>query len=183
MTSRLNKASKEGLVKMQRTSNQPRSYLDSKIQVTLTFLLFLQGECASANIQRLLMQQRIEARKPPIANPSALNPKSFVATSSTDLLNLVDADFALLSIDDKIRAIGMIGPYQEALAIMSYLQSCRFNTIRSSHNIKTDFPGFSYPPELNTIGGLLLVPLNVKDGNHMLVFFRETQKRHVNWAG
>jgi hypothetical protein len=78
------------------------------------------------------MQKRIEARKPRIGNPSALNPKSFVAKSSNELLSLVDADFALLSIDNKIRVIGMVGPYQEALAIMSYLQSCRFNTIRSS---------------------------------------------------
>jgi len=99
------------------------------------------------------------------------------------LLSLVDADFALLSIDNKIRVIGMVGPYQEALAIMSYLQSCRFNTIRSSHNIKNDFPGLSYPPGLSAIGGLLLVPLNVEKGNHLLVFFRETQTRHVNCAG
>jgi hypothetical protein len=47
------------------------------------------------------MQKRIEARKPRIGNPSALNPKSFVAKSATELLSLVDADFALLSIDNK----------------------------------------------------------------------------------
>jgi light-regulated signal transduction histidine kinase (bacteriophytochrome) len=99
------------------------------------------------------------------------------------LLKLVDADFALLSIDEKIKVIGMIGPYQEALAIMSYLQSCRFSTIRCSHNIKTDFPGLSYPPGLSTIGGLLIVPLNVEEANHLLVFFRKNQTRHVNWAG
>lgn len=95
----------------------------------------------------------------------------------------MEADFALLSIDEKIRPIGMIDPYQEALAIMSYLQSCRFNEVRHSHNIKADFPGLNYPSGLTTIGGLLLIPLKVKEGNHLLVFFRKTQARHVNWAG
>ncbi len=106
-----------------------------------------------------------------------------MSTSSSDLLKLVDADFALLSIDDKTRAIGMLDPYQEALAIISYLQSCRFTSIRSSHNIKADFPGLSYSPGLNAISGLLIIPLNVKEGNHFLVFFRKTLTREVNWAG
>jgi len=129
------------------------------------------------------MLQRIEARTIPITNTSALNPATFIANSSADLLKLVDADFAVVSIDDKTRTIGMLGPYQEALAIMSYLQSCRFTTVQSSHNIKVDFPGLSYAPGLSVIGGLLLIPMNVKEGNHFIVFFRENQTRQVNWAG
>jgi light-regulated signal transduction histidine kinase (bacteriophytochrome) len=129
------------------------------------------------------MNRRIEARRIPITNTSALNPATFITNSSSDLLKLVDADFAVLSHDNKTRTIGMLGPYQEALAIMSYLQSCRFTTVQSSHNIKSDFPGFAYAPGLSVIGGLLLVPLNIKEGNHFIVFFRENQTRQVNWAG
>jgi light-regulated signal transduction histidine kinase (bacteriophytochrome) len=129
------------------------------------------------------MLQRVEARAIPITPTSNLNPSNFIASSSADLLQLVDADFAVLSMDDKTQTIGMLDPYQEALAIMSYLQSCRFKTVQSSHNIKADFPGLSYSPGLNSIGGLLLVPLSVKEGNHFLVFFRKTQTKQVNWAG
>jgi light-regulated signal transduction histidine kinase (bacteriophytochrome) len=96
---------------------------------------------------------------------------------------MVDADFAVLSIDGKTRTIGMLDPYQEALTILSYLQSCRFTTVQSSHNIKADFPGLIYAPGFNVIGGLLLIPLNVKEGNHFLVFFREIKVRKVTWAG
>jgi len=133
------------------------------------------------------MLQRIAARKMPAMKHAAQNPgqnpASYVATSSTDLLKLVDADFALVSIEDKIRAIGRMEPYEEALAVMSYLQSCRFTTIRSSQNIKADFPGLSYPSGIKTLAGLLLVPLSVGEENDFLVFFRKGQIRHLKWAG
>jgi light-regulated signal transduction histidine kinase (bacteriophytochrome) len=130
------------------------------------------------------MLQRIEARRLPNIKPGPnQNPTSFIATSSTDLLKLVDADFALVSIQDKIRAIGRMEPYHEALAIMSYLQSCRFTTVRSSQNIKADFPGLSYPAGVKVLAGLLLIPLNVGEENDFLVFFRKGQLRHVKWAG
>jgi light-regulated signal transduction histidine kinase (bacteriophytochrome) len=124
----------------------------------------------------------MKARRLPIANTSRLNPESFVA-GSPGLLKLVDADFAVLSVNDKIRTIGILDPRQEALAIITYLQSCQFNKIKSSHNIKADFPGLSYTPGLNGIGGLLLIPLNLQEGNHFLVFFRKSQTIQVNWAG
>jgi light-regulated signal transduction histidine kinase (bacteriophytochrome) len=134
-------------------------------------MLFGQGECAGVHIHRILMQQRFEARRPsPNVNASSGNPASFLASSSADLLKLVDADFALLSIDDKT-------------AILSYLQSCQFNNLRCSTNITADFPGLSYAPGLKTICGLLFIPLNVGGGNDFLVFFRKGQQKHVKWAG
>lgn len=129
------------------------------------------------------MQQRIEARRIPTPSPSTQNPNGFVANSSADLLRLVDADFALFSIDDEARAVGRLEPYQEAVAIMSYLQSCKFTTIRSSHNITADFPGLSFPAGLKSIAGLLFIPLNAGEGNNFLVFFRKGQEKQVKWAG
>jgi len=91
------------------------------------------------------MQQRLEARRLPKTNPSTKDPATFISNSPADLLALVDADSALLSIDDEVRAVGKLNSHQEALAIMSYLQTCRFTDVRSSHNIKADFPGLNYP--------------------------------------
>lgn len=132
------------------------------------------------------MVQRIEARKLPTmkqAQSAGQNPASYIATSSTDLLKLVDADFALVSIEDKVRAIGRMEPYEEALAVVQYLQSCRFTTIKSSQDIKGDFPALGYPAGIKTLAGLLLIPLNVGEQNDFLVFFRKGQLRHVQWAG
>ncbi|RDW85559.1 hypothetical protein BP5796_03884 [Coleophoma crateriformis] len=133
------------------------------------------GDCTAVQIQRLLTVQRMEARRLPVANPYIEDP--------ADVLALVNADFAMLSIDDTARPIGKPEPYDEALAITSYLQSCRFTQVRSSQNIKADFPGLSYPPGLSSICGLLLVPLSFGDGNDFLVFFRKGQQKQMTWAG
>lgn len=130
------------------------------------------------------MKQRIEARRPPSAIPSAKNPAGLLATTSADLLKLVEADFALLSVDGEARAIGRLDPYAEAVAIMSYLQSCQFTEIRSTQNINIDFPGINRSGGgINTIAGLLLIPLNGGGANDFLVFFRKSQLKHVKWAG
>lgn len=152
------------------------------ILVHMLTYLFLQGECAAANIQRIMMLQRVEARRSPITNPPRQNPSGITSNTSADLLRLVDADFALLSIDDESKAIGKPEPYREALAIMSYLQSCQFTELQHSKNIKGDFPGLSYPPGI-TLGGLLLIPLSGRDKNDFLVFFRKGQQQEVKWAG
>lgn len=141
------------------------------------------GECAAARIQQILMQQRIDARRAPTATPSSQHKAGFIAASSSDLLKLVDADFALLSIDDDARAIGRLDPYPEAITITSYLQTCKFTEIKSSNNINRDFPLMAQRHEINTIAGLLLIPLNFGGGNDFLVFFRKGQMKQVKWAG
>ncbi|TVY84351.1 Phytochrome-like protein [Lachnellula suecica] len=152
----------------------PQDDFQTKLCDQSICLHVLLGDCAAVNIQRLLMKQRLEARKLPALKPTSnQNPTSFIAASSTDLLKLVDADFALVSIQDKIRAIGRMEPYHEALAIMTFLQSMRYSNIRTSQNIKADFPGITYPSGEKALSGLLLIPLNVGDENDFLVFFRK----------
>ena len=140
------------------------------------------GECAATNIQRLLMMQRIEARKPPEKAPPTQNPAGFIAASSADLLRVFDADFGLLSIHDEARAIGRLEPYREALAMLAYLQHRRFTTVFASQNINQDFPEIKYAPGINSISGCLVIPLNVW-GNDFMVFFRKGQLREIRWAG
>ncbi|KAH7327487.1 putative phytochrome-like histidine kinase PHY2p [Rhexocercosporidium sp. MPI-PUGE-AT-0058] len=141
------------------------------------------GECAASKIQQLLMQQRIHARRAPTATPCSQHNASFITAPSTDLLKLVDADFALLSIDNDARAIGRLDPYAEAIAITSYLQTCKFTDIKTSENINADFPMISQRHEITSIAGLMLIPLNFGGGNDFLVFFRKGQLKQVKWAG
>ncbi|QSZ35239.1 hypothetical protein DSL72_008108 [Monilinia vaccinii-corymbosi] len=139
------------------------------------------GECASTNIERLLMQQRIEARKVPRQNPGK-TPSGSIAASSQDLLRVFDADFGLLNIQDEARAIGKLRPYREALAILAYLQSRHFTDIFATHNIAKDLPKLKGPPGITSIAGILVMPLN-PSGDDFLVFFRRGQLREVRWAG
>lgn len=140
------------------------------------------GECAATNIERLLMIQRIEARKPLQKTPPTQHPASFITASSSDLLRAFDADFGLLSIRDEARAIGKLEPYREALAILTYLQSRNFTSVIASQNINADFPDINYPPGINTVCGCLVIPLNMF-GNDFMVFFRIGQLREIRWAG
>ncbi|CAD6500859.1 BgTH12-06564 [Blumeria graminis f. sp. triticale] len=135
------------------------------------------GECAAINIQRLLTLERIRTRKLPVSLPSNPNPPS------GDLLALIDSDFAVLNIGKKVRAIGRMDPFHEATAIINYLQTCKIDHISSSDNIKADFPELSHSLEINSLAGLLIIPLNGGKENDFLVFFRKCQLRHVNWAG
>lgn len=140
------------------------------------------GECASTNIERLLMIQRIKARRPPVMTPPTQSPSGFIAASSADLLRVVDAEFGLLSIQDEARAIGRLDPYPEALAILTYLQSRRFTSIISSQNINKDFPDIEFAAGIHIISGLLIIPLSI-GGNDFLVFFRKGQLKEIRWAG
>lgn len=159
-------------------------YGDEGIRVTLPIreLCRTIGECATTNIDRLLMLARIEARRPPKSAPPTQNPSSFIAASSADLLRVFGAEFGLLSIHDEARAIGKLEPYREALAILAYLQRRRFTTAYASQSINTDFPDIKYAPGINTIAGLLVVPLSIS-GKDFLVFFRKGQLREIRWAG
>ncbi|KAK6582324.1 hypothetical protein PZA11_004732 [Diplocarpon coronariae] len=140
------------------------------------------GECAATNIQRLLMMQRLEARKPPARTPPTQNPAGFIAASSADLLRVFNADFGLLSIHDEARAIGKLDPYREALAILAYLQHLRSTTVLASQNVNADFPDLKFPLGIHIISGCLVIPLNVW-GNDFMVFFRKGQLREIRWAG
>jgi light-regulated signal transduction histidine kinase (bacteriophytochrome) len=140
------------------------------------------GDCAATNIERLLMLQRIESRRPPTTTPPTQNPAGFIAASSADLLRAFGADFGLLSIQDEARAIGKLEPYREALAILAYVQMRKFTTVHACRNINAEFPDVHYPPGLHAISGLLVVPLS-ETGNDFLVFFRRGELKEVRWAG
>ncbi|KAF7878833.1 hypothetical protein EAF04_000036 [Stromatinia cepivora] len=158
-------------------------YGNSGVRVTLPMRELARniGECASTNIERLLMQQRIEARKAPRQN-TGKTPSGFIVASSDDLLRVFNADFGLLNIQDEARAIGKLRPYREALAILAHLQSRHFTEIFSTHNIVKDLPKLKDPPGINSVAGILVIPLST-GGNDFLVFFRRGQLREVRWAG
>lgn len=123
------------------------------------------------------MRQRLDLRRN--IDTAAL----FVASSASELLKLVDADFALLSIEGESRGLGRLDPYSEAMAIMAYFQTCRFSEIKSSVNVTKDFPNIVYAPGITTIAGVLIVPLHIGGTNDLMVFFRRSQLREVKWAG
>jgi light-regulated signal transduction histidine kinase (bacteriophytochrome) len=159
-------------------------YGDLGIRVTLPIRELCRniGDCAATNIERLLMLQRIESRKPPTTTPPTQNPAGFIAASSADLLRVFGADFGLLNIEDEARAIGKLEPYREALAVLAYLQKHRFDSVHACQNINKEFPDIRYPPGINTLSGLLIIPLS-DTGHDFLVFFRRGELKEVRWAG
>jgi light-regulated signal transduction histidine kinase (bacteriophytochrome) len=160
------------------------SYGDEGIRVPLPIRELCRniGECASVNIDRLLMSSRLLARKPPENVPPKQTPSGFVAASSADLLAIFDADFGMLSIQDEARTIGKPKPYREALALLAHLQKKKLTNIVSTQNIEADFPHIKYAPGIKTIAGLLIIPLSLLGGD-FIVFFRTAHLKEVRWAG
>ena len=139
------------------------------------------GECASINIERLLMANKLKARLP-AQTASQHDPSEFIVASSSDLLRIFDADFGLLSIQGESRAIGRLESYSEALALLTHLQKRKVMSIMASEDIAADFSDLVYPPGIKLIAGLLIIPLSTF-GKDLLVFFRKGQLKEVRWAG
>lgn len=160
------------------------SYGDSGIRVPLPIRELCRniGECASINIERLVMFSRLLARRPLEITEHPKNAPGFIAASSADLLNIFNADFGMLSIQDEARTIGKPAPYREALAILAYLQKKKLSNIVASQKVAIDFPDIKYAPGIHSIAGILVIPLSML-GNDFIVFFRLGYLKEVRWAG
>ncbi|KAI5464772.1 hypothetical protein BGZ63DRAFT_349992 [Mariannaea sp. PMI_226] len=142
----------------------------------------LVGDTASRNIERLSYAMRLQARKLINTAPTEKNPAGYIIASSEDLLNLFDADFGLLSINEETKILGSIEESQEALVMLEYLRMRKLTSVVASQDINKDFPDLRYTPGFQVIAGMLYVPLSV-GGNDFIVCFRRGQVKEVKWAG
>ncbi|PQE32638.1 hypothetical protein CJF32_00004192 [Rutstroemia sp. NJR-2017a WRK4] len=140
------------------------------------------GDCASNNIEKLLYLSRIQARKPLTKAPPKVSPSSYVAASSSDLLEMFEADFGFLAIRDEARTIGRLFAYNECLALLQYVRSKSHKVVFSTQSIATDCPDILFPARFTSISGMLVIPLALS-GSDFLVFFRRGQLKEVSWAG
>ncbi|KAH8684610.1 GAF domain-like protein [Tricladium varicosporioides] len=140
------------------------------------------GENCSTHIEKLLYQARIKVRKPLSAAPKKTSPTAFIAASSSDLLNMFDADFGFLAIKGEARTIGKLFVYNEAIALLQYIRQRSFVEIFATQNVKKDCPDILFEPGLQVLVGMLVVPLALS-GADFLVFFRKTKEKEILWAG
>lgn len=110
------------------------------------------------------------------------SPFAYITSSSSDLLNMFDADFGFLVIRDEARTIGRLCAYNKSIAILQYKREQAFTTIFYTQAIQKDCTDIDYPPGPKTISGMLVVPLTFS-GTDFLVFLRKGQVKEVNWAG
>jgi signal transduction histidine kinase len=69
------------------------------------------------------------------------------------------------------------------LAISEYLRIMKFDHMRASSHMASDFPDLVMPRAADSIAGLLYVPLSGKPGQDFIVLLRKGQSREVQWAG
>jgi len=140
------------------------------------------GEACSTHIEKLLFAARIKVRKPLSAAPKKTSPTAFIAASSSDLLNMFDADFGFLAIKGEARTIGKLSAYNEAIALLQYIRQRSFTEIFATQNVTKDCSDIVYEPGLKVLVGMLVVPLAI-NGADFLVFFRKTKEKEITWAG
>lgn len=136
---------------------------------------------ASTNIEKLIYVTRIKARKPLVTEPKR-SPSSYIAASSSDLLQVFGADFGFLAIKGEARTIGKMHAYSEAIVLLQYIRQKAYTSIFSTQYITKDCADIHYPPGFSIIAGLLVVPLTLT-GSDFLIFFRRGQIEEVQWAG
>jgi light-regulated signal transduction histidine kinase (bacteriophytochrome) len=142
----------------------------------------LVGDTASRNIERLSYASRLQARKLINTVPTQRNPSGYIIASSEDLLNLFNADFGMLCIQDETKMLGNIEVIQEGLAMLEYLKYRKLSSVTTSQDIKEDFPDLKYEPGFRVLAGVLLVPLS-PSGTDFIALFRKGQLSEVKWAG
>jgi light-regulated signal transduction histidine kinase (bacteriophytochrome) len=142
----------------------------------------LVGDTASRNIERLSYASRLQARKLINTVPIQHNPSGYIIASSEDLLNLFNADFGFLCIQDETKMLGQIDNIQESLAMLEYLKFRRIRSVTTSQDVTEDFPDLIYRPGFLILAGMLLVPLS-PSGTDFIAFFRKGVIKEVKWAG
>jgi light-regulated signal transduction histidine kinase (bacteriophytochrome) len=142
----------------------------------------LLGDTISRKIESLSDASQIQARELLSTLPSQTNLSRYIITSPDDLMQLFDADYAAISLCDERKIISKETDSYEVLAILAFLSAQELNSLVTSHNINNDFQGLRYPPGLNTISGMLYLPLSA-DGRDFMVFLRKGQEAEITWGG
>jgi light-regulated signal transduction histidine kinase (bacteriophytochrome) len=143
------------------------------------------GDTASRNVERISYASRIQTRSLINTVPTKQNPSGYITASSDDLNKLFQASFGFLTIRDETKMLGQVvdaGTSLEVVAVLDYLRKKCITKITTSTNIEKDFPDLQYPPGLQFVAGLLLVPVSSR-GQDFIVFFRKSQTQEVKWAG
>jgi light-regulated signal transduction histidine kinase (bacteriophytochrome) len=140
------------------------------------------GNITSNNIQKLQYSSRINARRSLANAPPTASPFTYIASSTSELLNMFGADFGFLVIRGEARMIGKLFAYKEVIVLLQYIRQRASATIWHSHAVAKDFTELNSGSTFSVISGLLVVPLSLS-GTDFLVFFRKGKLKEIKWAG
>jgi light-regulated signal transduction histidine kinase (bacteriophytochrome) len=140
------------------------------------------GSIASSNLEKLLYSSRIQARRSLSNSPPQSSPSAYIAASTSDPLEMFDADFGFLVIRGEARTVGKLVAYRECVALLQYIRLQSFTSIFQSQNISLDCPHADHlAGGLSTLSGMLVIPLALS-GADFLVFFRKGKQKEIHWA-
>ena len=160
------------------------SYGDAGMRVSfpMRHMLRLLSDSIAGNIERLSYEQRLHTRKLVSTMPTDRNPAGYIISNAEDLLSLFDADFGVLVVGDGAKIMGENNHGQETFIIAEYLRSKQFPHMLASKCLSDDYPDLKLPLRPEVVAGMLYVPLS-SNGTDFIVFLRQSQLRHVHWAG
>ncbi|KAG8905480.1 Light-sensor Protein kinase [Tulasnella sp. 403] len=145
-------------------------------------MLRLLSDSISRNIERLSYAQRLHTRKLISTMPTDHHPTGYIVTNSDDLISLFDADYGVLVIGDGAKILGPNDHGRELLVVAQYLRMKQYTMLQASQSIQKDFPDLILPSGMDSLSGLLYVPLSTA-GRDFVVFLRKGQLKDVLWAG
>ncbi|KAJ3040811.1 Light-sensor Protein kinase [Rhizophlyctis rosea] len=174
--------------------------------------LRLLGDVVGRGIERLLYKDKTEKRRSVMQRAGDMGRiGEWVLKGGDEVVSLVNADFALLSIMDESKILGETSTAEsrEILAMLHYLRSKGWTSIVQTRQVEVDFEDFKRwwneddvgsdegisgdgsggeenskrpPKRLRGIAGVLYIPLSV-GGKDFLAFFRREEVVKRSWAG
>lgn len=146
-------------------------------------LCYWLGLSASSCLEKLLHTERLQARQYDHEHTFQLEfgSKTWLSTSSAEVLRLFRADFGFLVIQGEARTIGNLSSYMEAVTLLKYVYFRNFRNVFASNNITNDFKDLIYAPGFIHIAGILCIPLSQTAGD-FVILFRANQEKEVHWA-
>ncbi|KAH9446563.1 hypothetical protein Pst134EA_030476 [Puccinia striiformis f. sp. tritici] len=140
------------------------------------------GDSVCRNILRLNLSQRLQSRKLINTTSTPKNPSGYIIAKAEDFLWLFDAQSGVLSIGDEAKILGAVPNSEEILAILEYFRVKIFDTLQVSTDINQTFPDIDYPGGIESISGVLVIPLS-RGGQDFICFFRPAESKEIHWAG
>ena len=153
-----------------------------RVSFPMRHMLRLLSDSISHNIERLSYAQRLRTRKVISTMSTDKRPVGYITSNAEDLLSLFDADFGILVIGDGAKIMGENIHGHETLILADYLRQKQFPHMLVSKCLREDYLDLPLPAGPDNVAGMLYIPLS-RNGKDFIVFLRQGQLRHVQWAG
>jgi light-regulated signal transduction histidine kinase (bacteriophytochrome) len=153
-----------------------------RVSFPMRMLCLQIGESITRNIERLKRWKQMHLHDFVTSILASSSPREFILEKPDQLVDLFQASYGVLVLDDEERLLGLPELLQESSDASHYIQTQHFVNVVSSNDVYSDLPGLSVGIEPSLTQRGLIIPLST-NGNNFLALFRKAIVNRKTWAG